>query len=287
MPFGADEALKAQRAADRTAATRAEPGPDTATATAPPAPTPAAVPAAQTSPPAATRARFGRSAEAAAPAPVAQRAPAAPSPAPVARPAAPPIERPAMQRTEAQSTSATPVVARGYAHRLQPARKTSVPGLTPRLELYIDELAFQKGWAAEEVIQRKQAALSNTTESEAQYRAMFEEIRQLRRDTIQSLEQGLRQHPNDVVFVLQRGSNRHFSTLPKEKAGSYHILHGSAFHSMPASATLFPSPAELFASTTPEPEPAAGEPAAAQEVQASSAEQAPETGRQATRPPRP
>lgn len=173
----------------------------------------------------------------------------------------------------------------GYANRVGAARRTSRPELTPRLELYIDELAFQRGWSDDEITRRKDEAVKDPVVAENEYRAQFEEIRQLRQNTIQSLQQGLNDHPNEVVFVIQRGEKRNFSAMPKERAGSYRILHGSAFHSMPASATLFESPEALFPKPVLAPEEPAATPEATSEV-TPAAEAATEAPR-VSRPPRP
>lgn len=153
-----------------------------------------------------------------------------------------------MAHRENQEEGTTPPIpSRGYGNRVGAARATSIPGLTPRLELYIDELGFQKGWSDADILRRKQDAATRPAEAERDYRAQFDEIRRLRQETVQTLQQGLQSRPGQIVFVVQRGEQRRFSALPKERAGSYALLHGSAFHSMPASATLFAAPAVLFA----------------------------------------
>lgn len=175
--------------------------------------------------------------------------PAPPAPAPSPRS----DSRPAPQRPTAhyedgaQAPYAPPLQSRGYVNRVGAPRTPSIPGLTPRLELYIDELGFQKGWSNDEVLRRKHEAAQRPVEAEREYRAQFDEIRRLRQETVQSLQQGLQSRPDQVLFVVQRGEQRRFSALPKERAGSYALLHGSAFHSMPASATLFEAPEVLFA----------------------------------------
>jgi hypothetical protein len=276
MPFGASEALKSQRAADlmvasapdlekaAAAAEVAAASPAPATSSAPsagsrfnrhggaPAPAPVAAPspASSSDRPTSTASHFQRNAVA----PVAARRAVQSAPAAQASVSAERPPRPAdLARPQASAMPASDAApaSQGYAHRLISTRQSSIPGLTPRLEAYIDELAFQKNWTAEEVSAHRAAAVKNPTASEVQFKEMFQEIQRLRRDTIQSLEQGLREHPNEVLFVLQRGDDRKFSTMSKEKAGSYRILHGSAFHSIPASATLFPAPADLFRSPEP------------------------------------
>lgn len=248
-------------------------------------PSPAARPPAA-SEPQTTASRVSNPAAARTASPAPAQAASAPAPAPtrpLSRPAA--VAAPEVPRTPAPSRAAVPL---GYANRVGAARRTSRPELTPRLELYIDELAFQRGWSDDEITRRKDEAVKAPVAAENEYRAQFEEIRQLRQNTIQSLQQGLNDHPNEVVFVIQRGEKRNFSAMPQERAGSYRILHGSAFHSMPASATLFESPDVLF----PKPVLAPEEPVETPEVTSEAAPAAPaveataETPR-VSRPPRP
>lgn len=173
----------------------------------------------------------------------------APTSAPaMSAPSPSPAPRPPMGEQQPPVSSDMPA-PKGYGTRVGPARQTSMKGLTPRLELYIDDLAFNLGWTKDDVERRKREAIQKPQEAENTYRGMFEQIRQKRAQTVASLSQGMRDHPGMVVFATRRNENEpgQFSALSPEEAGDLRILHGSAFHSMPASATLFNDPATVFA----------------------------------------
>jgi hypothetical protein len=148
-----------------------------------------------------------------------------------------------------QAMSLDTVPPKGYSNRVAPVKQASREGLSPRLELYIDELAYQRGWSRGEVEQRKNEAVQKPKEAEAAYQQMFAQLRRLRDQAIPSLNQGIQDNPGKIVFVTRRNENEpgKFSALTPEEAGDLRILHASAFHSMPASATLFGDPAQVFA----------------------------------------
>lgn len=165
------------------------------------------------------------------------------------------FNRPPVTVPAAEPSNATLATPRGYAARVVSPHAPSRAGLTWHLERLIDEVAAYRGFSKDRVEGIKDEAAKRPEAATLAYQEVFtREVAPFKQNAVRSVQDAIKQHPDQTVYVVRRGQDIHYET--RERGGAEDLLHGAVIESVSMRSTPFPTPAELFA------EPSGGIPAA-------------------------
>ena len=134
------------------------------------------------------------------------------------------------------------------------AERVAKQGPTPfqqkglRARRLVQEVGDFQKWDAVTLEQVEREALRDPDTILAQYSKIYlNEVKPFKVSSLRSLEEAIRKHPQDVVFLLMKKGGKKICILPSSEAGSQDILQGATLESVSSSLTKFVPPSELFA----------------------------------------